>query len=197
MRRYKAIAILTLFALSACTATAPKPAAYQLDENNKYLPVNMDIYAGEYVTPQMSNIVRYMQESFVGSNLFSDVSAGFKRWPLTIQLKYEITRDFDALEFAGTMVSAATLLIVPAPMSEHHKLEANIYSGAQMIKSYKYDEKVGITMSLFHNPEEARKAGARLLINKFFSDLAKDQVIPKIGEVKRGQNNPSQTDKEL
>lgn len=197
MKRYELIAILTLFALSGCTATAPKPAAYQLDQNNKYLPVNIEIYAGAYVTPQMSNIVRYMQESIVGSNLFSDVSTGFKRWPLTIQLKYEITRDFDALDFAGTIVSAATLLIVPAQMSELHKLEANIYSGSQMIRSYRYEEKAGVTMSLFHNPEEERKAGARLLINKFFSDLEKHHAIPKIGEVNRGQNYAAQNEKDL
>lgn len=183
--------------LTACASPVATPEKFQTLNEDKYAPINLDIYAGEYVTEQMSNIVRYMRESVIESNLFSDVATGFSRWPLTVHLRYGITSDMDAGEFAGTMVSAATMLIVPAPFTEQHNLGAYIYAGPTPIASYNYTQEVEVTMSLFHDPEEDRKNGAKLLLRKFFDDLRNKQPLPTIREIQKGQAERTRNEEKL
>lgn len=186
--KHIAIALLCTLAVG-CASPEAIPDKYELSDSDRLAPINLDIYAGEYITPYTSEVVQFIQQAIAGSNLFAHVQTGYSRWPYSVHVKYEASQDMSVMEFAGVMVSSATLLLVPAPFNEEHRYEFEIYAERQLIGRYSYTEEVKTAMSLYHNAGEDRKNGAKAAIRRFFDDLMKDGVIPSMSQIQEPQRS--------
>jgi hypothetical protein len=104
-------------------------------------------------------------------------------WPHTVIMTYRWKGAHSAAQTAGALVSAATLLLVPAPLSEEHTLTIDVLDGPMPVKQFVYTEQVKTSLSLFNDPVDDRKAGVDRLLARFYAELATSKVIPQAKDV--------------
>lgn len=172
--------------LSACSsAPVAKQTLAPIAPDDRYVPVNFALDAGEYISVHEAAVARHLSETFRNSGRFVRVERNVATWPQTLLMTYRWQPSRSAGEFAGAMASAATLLIVPAPLTEQHTLKVEILQGGIPVKEFSYTEEVKTSLSLFNDPVEDRKLGVERLLNRFYADLAESKVIPRAKDVLR------------
>ena len=171
------ITILALF-LAGCS---PKVTTqkYDLKDKAQFSPINLDVDAGSYVYPHEAAIADFIEAYFRDSGLFYRIDERRLRYPYTINVSYDWEQPMDAKEFTGVMVSSASLLVIPGKVKEVHTLKVEILSGDEVIKEIEYKEDVTTALSWYHNPVEDRKAGVKIMLEKLFSELMNENIIPR------------------
>ncbi len=171
--------------LGACASTAhtPPQPAVAIAPDDRFVPVNFSLDAGEYVQANEALIAQYISDSFRSSGRFVRVERMRPVWPHTVIMTYRWKGAHTAAQTAGALVSAATLLLVPAPLSEEHTLTIDVLDGPMPIKQFVYTEKVKTSLSLFNDPVDDRKAGVDRLLARFYAELATSKVIPQAKDV--------------
>lgn len=188
MKRMSAV-LAALVVICGCTATPEPPPKYEVAEVDKFAPINFDVYAGEYVTAQTSEVANFIARTVADSGRFIHVQSGMNRWPFSVQLKYGFTQKIGAMEFIGTMISAASLLIIPGSLPEEHTYSFHVLYGPNLIAKYNYSEQVKNKLWLFNMSHDVRKDAAARTVKKFISDLERDKVIPTARDFEEAEKN--------
>lgn len=184
------ILFVLVVALSACASPRAVPQVYEIDEGQRFAPVNLTIDAGEYVQLNTALVANYLSQAVHASGQFSVIEKAFLRWPYTINIKYNWQQAMDAAGFAGTMVSASTLLVVPGYLDEVHSLDVIVMFRDTVIKQERYSTDLRTALSLWHDPIEDRKNAVNILLEKMFTDLRSSKLIPLINDLRKQDDNP-------
>ena len=104
-------------------------------------------------------------------------------------IRYSWEQQTDILDFAEIMISASTLLLLPASLEETHTIEVQIYLGNEVISTTLYTEEVQTAMSLYHNPVEDRKQGMNRLLEKLFADIQEQRILPTLADIEQATNS--------
>lgn len=182
-----ALIVFSFLMMIGCASQKAIPKQYNVSQGEKFIPINLHVDAGRYVYNNEARVANYIYDVFEQSNLFDSVETGFLRWPFTIKVKYSWEQPMGAKDFTETMISASTLLLVPAFIDETHTLNVEILYGNETINSVKYSEPVEVGLSLYHDPIEDRKNGMNRLLERFFSEIQEKQLLPKISDIKKDQ----------
>jgi hypothetical protein len=178
---------LILFAamLGACATAPHNPPVptVAIAPDDRFVPVNFSLDAGEYVLAHEAEVAQYIADSVRASGRFVRVERMRPVWPHTLVMTYRWKGAHSAAQTAGALVSAATLLIVPAPMTEEHTLTIDVLDGPMPVKQFVYTEKVNTSLSLFNDPVNDRKAGIDRILARFYSELASSKIIPQAKDV--------------
>lgn len=193
------ILILVCACLAGCAGPKAVTKSYSVENGGKFIGINLGVDAGRYIQANDVKVVEHIYHGFEESGLFQGVETGFPRWPVSIQLKYSKENlGGNAENFAKAMVSASTLLVIPANFEESHIIKARILLGNKVVNSLEYTEKATISLSLFQSPEnqiEIRKNAINRILERLFSDLKEKHLIPtelQIDEAMKS-NNVQQT----
>lgn len=171
--------------LGACASTPhlpPKPTT-AIAPDDRFVPVNFSLDAGEYVMANEAQVAQYISDSVRNSGRFVRVERMRPVWPHTLVMTYRWKGAHTAAQTAGAIVSAATLLIVPAPLTEEHTLTIEVLDGLMPIKQFVYTEQVRTSLSLFNDPVDDRKAGIDRILARFYAELETSKVIPQAKDV--------------
>jgi hypothetical protein len=182
------LAFLVSF-LSACATDQTPLPAYSIKTEEKLAPINLVVDAGRYVTAQDAQLVSHLYEAFSHSNLFAGIETNFFRSPFTVVVKYTADTGMGAGEFAGAMVSASTLMLVPSVQKETHAIEVALYVGNERAKTAEYTETAQIAMSLYNDPVKGRKQVLNRLVEKALADMRASKLIPTMGDFERVEKN--------
>ena len=177
--------LLAVAMLGACASKAhvpPRPAT-AIAPDDRFVPVNFSLDAGEYVMAPEAQVAQYIADSIRTSGRFVRVERMRPVWPHTLVMTYRWKGAHTAAQTAGALVSAATLLIVPAPLTEEHTLTIEVLDGPMPIKQFVYTEQVKTSLSLFNDPVDDRKAGIDRILARFYAELATSKVIPQAKDV--------------
>jgi len=177
--------ILVAALLGACATTSHTPPAptVAIAPDDRFVPVNFSLDAGEYVLAHEAEVAQYIADSVRTSGRFVRVERMRPVWPHTLVMTYRWKGAHSAAETAGALVSAATLLIVPAPMTEEHTLTIDVLDGPMPVKQFVYTEQVKTSLSLFKDPVNDRKAGIDRILARFYADLATSKIVPQAKDV--------------
>ena len=171
--------------LGACASTphTPPPPIVAITPDDRFVPVNFSLDAGEYVLAHEAEVAQYIADSVRTSGRFVRVERMRPVWPHTLVMTYRWKGTHSAAETAGALVSAATLLLVPTPMTEEHTLTIDVLDGPMPVKQFVYTEKVKTSLSLFRDPVNDRKAGIDRILARFYSDLSSSKIVPQAKDV--------------
>ena len=179
----KIILIILSLCLFACASPKAVTKKYEISEDSLFVPINLDVSAGEYVTHNTASVVSYLSDSISKSGQFSRIDRSFLRWPYTVEIRYSWEQPMDAADFAGTMLSASTLLIVPGYMDEIHTMEVTVLQGDVIIRTVTYTAEIETALSLWHDPIEDRKNAINMLLEDMFKDFRANHILPTIKEL--------------
>ncbi|MGH8519525.1 MAG: hypothetical protein ACREUE_18895 [Panacagrimonas sp.] len=171
--------------LGACASSShvpPQPLT-AIAPDDRFVPVNFSLDAGEYVQANEAQVAQYISDQFRTSGRFVRVERMRPVWPHTVIITYRWKGAHTAAQTAGALVSAATLLLVPAPLSEEHTLTIDVLDGPMPVKQFVYTEQVKTSLSLFNDPVDDRKAGVDRMLARFYAELATSKVIPQARDV--------------
>lgn len=177
--------ILCALLLGACATTShapPKPLV-AIAPDDRFVPVNFSLDAGEYVMAPEAQVAQYIADSVRSSGRFVRVERMRPVWPHTLVMTYRWKGAHTTAQTVGALASAATLLIVPAPLTEEHTLTIEVLDGPMPIKQFVYTEQVKTSLSLFTDPVNDRKAGIDRILARFYAELATSKVIPQAKDV--------------
>ena len=174
--------ILCLY-IFGCASPKAIPRKYEIPEQDLFVPINLNISAGEYVTHHTAQVVNYLADSIRQSGQFSRIESSFLRWPYTVEIRYSWEQPMGAGDFAGTIVSASTLLIVPGYMDEMHRIEVTLFYRNVVVKSAHYQTEIQTALSLWHNPIEDRKSAINILLTQMFDDFRENALLPTLKEI--------------
>jgi hypothetical protein len=176
--------IVAFALLGACTSAPHRPPpATAIAPDDRFVPVNFSLDAGEYVMATEAQVAQYIADSVRGSGRFVRVERLRPVWPHTLVMTYRWKGAQGAAQTAGAIVSAATLLLVPAPLTEEHTLTIEVLDGPTPIRAFVYTEQVKTSLSLFNDPVDDRKAGIDRILARFYAELATSKVIPQAKDV--------------
>jgi hypothetical protein len=191
MRLIFAAATAFALLLTACGSQHVRPSGASLPEKDRYVAMNLFLNTNDFVSADQANMLRYLGESLKSSGRFSRLDGGMLRWPYTLQIKYEWRKPNLAGEFALALGSAATLGIVPSPLTELHSYSFEVVHGTDVVRDFKYEETVKSSMSVFNmgKIEKDRMASMDKVLARFFEDLETSGIVPHVGdsEVERGR----------
>ncbi len=176
--------------LTACETIKTMPTVYKVSPEERYIPINLDINAGRYVTPSEAEVVEYIYQCFGDSNLFSNLDTRYGRWRYAINVKYTWEQPTSIGNLSKVLVSSATLLLVPTKMEEIHRLEVDIVDSLDIVKSFNYEQVAKVSMSLNGQAVEDRKLAINELLKDFYNDLIAHKPIPKIKDIANQNSDP-------
>lgn len=113
---------LPVFALIIIVAGSDSPRAvtpsYDVTSDQRFTRISLDVDAGQYINIHDASVVDHIYNLFRDSGLFADVETALNRWPITVQIQYSSDQhENTATLTTKAALSAATLLIVPAPVT--------------------------------------------------------------------------------
>jgi hypothetical protein len=195
MRPFLAAATVFALLLSACGSQHVRPSGASLPEKDRYVAMNLFLNTNDFVSADQANMLRYLGESLKDSGRFSRLDGGMLRWPYTLQIKFEWKKPNIAGEFALALGSAATLGIVPSPMTELQSYSFEIVHGTEVVRDFKYEETVKSSMSVFNmgKIQKDRMASMDKVLARFFDELEASGIVPHVGdlEVERNRETPA------
>ena len=171
--------MILIMLLAGCATPKVTTQQYDLKGKSQFSPINLDVDAGRYVYAHEAAVADFIESYFKDSGLFSRIDERRLRYPYTINITYGWEQPMDAKELTGVMVSSASLLVIPGKVKEIHTLKVEILSGDDIIKEIEYKEDVTTALSWYHDPVEDRKAGVKIMLEKLFSELIEDDIIPR------------------
>lgn len=179
-----AAALLLAANMTACsTAPSVKPIAAPIAAGDRFVPINFALDAGAYITMQDAVVAQHLSDAVSNSGRFVRVERKLATWPQTILMTYRWEPSKSAGELAGVLASAATLMIIPAPLTEQHTIKVEILERGIPVKEFNYTEEVKTSLSLFNDPVKDRKLGVERLLDRFYVDLAETRIIPRANDV--------------
>lgn len=172
--------------LTACGSRHVRPGSASLPDEDRYVAMNLFLNANDFVSVDQAAMLRYLGESLRDSGRFSRLDGGMLRWPYTLQIKYQWKKPNIAGEFALALGSAATLGIVPSPLTELHSYRFEIVHGTEIIRVFEYEETVKSSMSIFSMDKIAkdRMISMDKVLARFFEDLSVSGIVPHVGDTR-------------
>lgn len=189
MRLISTMCVLALcVTIVACSSAHVRPTMPPVAADERYPPINLYINAGDFVTGHQARMLRYLGDSLRESGRFSRVDLARLRWPLTLEVDYSFTRKESAATFAGAMVAAASLMLLPAPIVEVHTYRFSLSEGTEVLKTFDYEHVLETSYSNFdpNNLENDRFASMDVIVARFFTELAASGVLPRMRDIKAG-----------
>jgi hypothetical protein len=191
---YAALAVLVLLTMAGCGSQHVRPNSAGLPEEDRYVAMNLFINTNDFVSADQARMLRYLGDSLKASGRFSRLDGGMLRWPYTLQVRYEWKREDTAADFAAAMGSAATLMIVPAPITEVHHYSFEVVEGTETRKVFEYEEKVKSSVSIFNmgKVEKDRQESMDRVLARFFAELDASNLVPHLRDlkVKKDEHKP-------
>lgn len=186
--------MFVLLYLMGCASPKAVTKNYSVEKKDQFVAINLGVDAGRYIYSHEAHVVDHIYQSFEKSGLFQDVETAFPRWPVTVQIKYswDQPKAGSGENFAKAMVSASTLLVVPAFVEENHTINARIIVGDKLVGKFEYTEKVSTAMSLFHDPVEDRKNGVNKMVQRLFEEIKVKKLIPTVADIVQKSQNKGQ-----
>jgi hypothetical protein len=156
-----------------------------------YVPVSVSVHKEQ---PLLRFEVKYLDHIYrdVGkSGLFALVSPAnsASRYRLDIFLERGST---DNLAKDGLKIlSAATLFIVPVAVNNTYKIVVSVFDGEKLIKSYSYEDSIDNNTSIISdpNPQKNEFDAISNLLNHFYRDFLKDDLLPRAMIERQGTSN--------
>lgn len=126
----------------------------------------------------------YLQKHLVESGAFRALGPQIVS-PVTIEATLALGSDAPASESAGQILSAATLFVVPAPVSGYNTLKVDVYLQGIFIRHYEYREDYRTTTSIFSvsgigTDKDPEFLAIRNLAFRFINEIESDGVIPRM-----------------
>ena len=171
------------FFLAGCTNLKTVPWHYEISEENLFIPVNLDVSAGEYVNKSTAEVANFLSRSVTQSGQFSRTDRNSSRWPYTLKIDYEWEQVMTASDFPGTVVSVATLMIVPGYLDETHTIEVSVLRGDFVVADAEYVEEMRLPVSIRHDAIEHRKEAVNRLLEQMFKDFREKSLIPTLKDI--------------
>lgn len=197
--RLVCLAFLIVF-LSGCATTAPlmqveKEQVYSAYKNDPFVPINVNINAGQFVTAERADALHYLGDQIEESGAFARVANGVDRWPFTLDLDYDTKplEGDEAKNFANIMVGASTLFLVPTKYQLNHRLKVEVFHGARPVKILKYEELIDERMSIVDMADltKGSRAGIDRLLAKMIKDLSEQNLLPRVSDIQKTASPPT------
>jgi hypothetical protein len=181
MHRFLVIFFLICFFVG-CASPKAVPIKYTVDDSQKYVPINLNITSDRNHPNYDSQAVDYIYESLNRSNLFSRIKTSRDKYQYSVNIKYSWKNPMTFNAFAGTMITASSLLLIPTNSQESHSIDVQILNGEEVIYSSIYSELITITFSMYHNVFDDRKSGINRILQEFYKDIEANKIIPRNSE---------------
>lgn len=173
--------------LAACATQGLNLRDYDIAAEDRFVPINLSVTAGDYVIPETAALMRHLTNSIETSGHFSEIERSLDRWPYTVAIRYANEAGLSAGEFAGMMTSIVTVGIVPAPTTEPHVLYVRVLHGNRVIREARYEHVIkssfsiwrGYTVGLWNDRQRAVNA----LLEEMFEDFRSNAMLPTLRDV--------------
>ncbi|MEW8035156.1 MAG: hypothetical protein AB2731_18895 [Candidatus Thiodiazotropha sp.] len=171
-----------------CASPKAVPVKYTLDDSRKYVPINLNITSDKNHPNYDSQAVDYIYESLNRSNLFSRIRTSRNKYQYSLNINYSWENPMTLNAFAGAMISASTMLLIPTKNQEMHSIDVQILDGKKVIYSSIYNKLITTTFSMYHNVIEDRKNGINRILREFYEDIEVNKLIPRNSELNSSVN---------
>jgi len=164
------------------TAKSDLPVTAPLE--NPFVPVNMSVNPGDWVTPAEAGMLEYLRDRVVSSGTFAAVSPGVQRWPVTLELRFEHKPQSVVADTAAGLLGGGTLLLVPTGSVHDYVLKADLWAGYQTIERREYRIERTRIMWLFKSPLKADHPAIDQLIELMKADFVARPPLPTLREAR-------------
>lgn len=185
--RLLAIALVCLLAPGCSTTPSRNEApvdAPPISTADPLIPVNLHINPGDWVTKQEAGDLRHLREQIEKTRLFASLAPGGNRWPVSMEIRYSHRNtDSTAKEIAKSVVSGASLFIVPTQMNLEYTLQVTLYSGPETIEQREYKIQRSSTIhigSLFGGMEDLHWPAIDELVSMLQRDFISQPPLPTL-----------------
>lgn len=187
--------LLTLFAVamlcSCATFSDAKKASlsHQLN-NDQFVPVQLSFHPGQRYSVdfgyRLNRIEKSLQESDQFLRIGREIDSPFV---FVINLKHEDTSS--AGDFAGSLLSALTLGLVPAKYLGRYTLKTNIFFHDKLLRSFEHHSDYEMKWSLYNYGETIDWENGPLFVSihntvmALISELVESDVLPTVKQFRR------------
>lgn len=187
-RFWIATGLLAATVLAGCAATQPladgeKQAAYAAFRTRPFMPVNAFINSGDFVTTPEAEGLTYLARQLQDCGAFARVDVGVQRWPVTLDLHYEVVPvdGEKAASLARLVVAVGSLFLIPVSAHQMHTLAVEVFHGPMPVRKLYYSEPIQERLSLYDLADagRGRRAGIDRLLLQFVNDLAAQGLLPR------------------
>lgn len=165
------LSLVFLPLLAGCQATHTLEEA-DLDYSQGLLSEVYVTVKGDYGEHEIRNLVR-------ARGLFSQVRAGqAPEEGYTLRITAEKSSN-DMDNYPWMLLGALTAFICPVPQEDESHIDAQLFKGANLLKTYRYSNRSNYYVSLFHleSAEVDRRANLGRMISHLIFDMQKDELL--------------------
>lgn len=152
---------------------------------NPFIPVNMSINPGDWVTQVEAGTLEYLRDRVASSGLFGAVAPGVQRWPVTLELRFEHKPQSVVADTAAGIVAGGTLFLVPSGSVHDYVLKADLWTGYQAIERREYKIARTRKIWLFKSPYKIDHPAIDQLIELMKADFVARPPLPTLRETQQ------------
>jgi hypothetical protein len=201
------VALAALLALAAGCASVPdgEPASRKYKPlasyaSDPFVPVNLYLNANEQIGGTLlGTLVEYSAEQLRASGAFVRVDRGVQRWPITLQVRYELKEDVAVGDTTRRVLGALTLGLVPVHVTQTHLLHAEVLTEPDSVGALELSVTVKDRVSLYDLGDSTRgeHAAADALLERLVAEIAQRKMVPRWAAFKPGAEPPAPPKKKL
>jgi hypothetical protein len=182
--RYATLALVCVLAGCATTATIePEEVAINRAEG-QFVPVRVFFNRSIPVLNNYVDRLEAVEAALKESRAFFDAGP-YVDSPIILDIELSRGSYDTAVNFAGQMLSAATLFVVPTKTRSYNLLKVSVYAYGTLLKSYEFKQDFTQVLGVYNYRElvyneDNEFLSIRNLVNQFVNALDTDNLLPKV-----------------
>ena len=170
-----------VLAITGCASLSPPPVKISSVPADRVLaPVSLAVNAGQIVSTYDVPALSHLQQNFVRSGLFRDVALGIGQYPRILRVDFTADCNGHIGEQLGGIAAAATLYVVPHPVTCRYQLQVKVYQFGRLTAerhySADYTKVIGVIYGQTHFSGDS--AGADTVFSSLVDDFIRNPPIP-------------------
>ena len=173
--------IITIF-LSGCSGYTHTIKERELTnyKGESHESINVLLSMDTYFDTTLYNPLEHIYSNLVQSKRFYSVSSGKVGAPYVVEIKFSSKDDSSASEIAGSILSAATLFIVPHNVTRTYQIEVKLFDEKSLIFQHTYSDTMKGANSVANLPIDGIKDSVDLLVFELLHDIENNKLIPLV-----------------
>lgn len=193
------LTLLAAIALSGCAtfSDAQKASLSHQLENDQFVPVRISMHPGQRYSVDFGYRLDKIEDSLQQSEQFVRVGREVNSpFVLVINLDHEDTSS--AADFAGSLLSAATLGLIPAKYLGRHTLKTNVFFHDRLLATFEHQSDYEMKWSLYNygetiDPENGPEfVSIHNTVIALVSELVNAKVLPTLSQLERTNSMSSE-----
>jgi len=190
MRRAPLLAAAAL-ALCGCAGApvedAPKPgkplASYAGDP---FVPVNLYLNANDQLGGKRAQLAERAADLLRDSGAFVRVDRGVQRWPITLQVRYQLEENTGAGDGTRRVLRWLAFGLVPVHVTQTHTLVAEVLTEPDSVGVVEVSVTVSDRISVYDlgDPLRDERAGVEALLERLLAEIAQRKLVPRWADFK-------------